>query len=89
MPTIFVLNGFRFFFVSFDCAEPMHVHVTKGEKTCKYWVKANKTAELADNYKFTKKELNAIASIIVEKYTYIKRVWDEHCKDTPKKKYKK
>ena len=32
MPTIFFKFGFRFYFVSYDCREPAHVHVGDGAK---------------------------------------------------------
>ena len=39
MPSIRGIPGpYRFFFYSFDCAEPMHVHVERDEATCKFWL---------------------------------------------------
>lgn len=38
MPTIFTINGYRFSFYSSDCAERMHVHVTKGGHQAKFWI---------------------------------------------------
>ena len=39
MPSIRgILGPYRFFFYSFDCVEPMHVHVERDEATCKFWL---------------------------------------------------
>ncbi len=43
MPTIFFKFGLRFYFVSYDCIEPPHIHVgDDARKICKYWLKNNK-----------------------------------------------
>jgi len=55
MPTIKELsNGFRFFFFSFDCNEPLHVHVSKESKICKFRVEA---LSLAKTTAFRQKSL--------------------------------
>lgn len=38
MPTVLYINGWRFFFYSNEGNEPVHIHVQKGEKECKYWL---------------------------------------------------
>jgi len=38
MPTILMVLGWRFFFYSNEGNEPMHVHASKGEAECKYWL---------------------------------------------------
>ena len=54
MPTIFYKFGLRFYFVSFDCSEPCHIHVAdKNGKICKYWLR-NTEIYLADNFKIIK-----------------------------------
>jgi hypothetical protein len=41
LPTILIINGFRFFFYSSDRYEPAHVHVEKGEGIGKIWLEPN------------------------------------------------
>ena len=54
MPTIKkISDGYRFYFYSFDCYEPMHVHVEKDNSNCKFWLDP---VSLAANYGFTAKE---------------------------------
>lgn len=39
MPTIKDIFGpYRFFFYSFDCNEPKHVHVQRERMVCKFWL---------------------------------------------------
>jgi hypothetical protein len=38
MPTILLLNGFRFFFYSNENNEPIHVHIEKGSAEAKIWL---------------------------------------------------
>ena len=39
MPTIKDIPGpYRFYFYSFDCNEPMHVHVGRDDTMCKFWL---------------------------------------------------
>ncbi len=80
MPTIFYKLGFRFYFVSYDCSEPAHIHVgDDAKKICKFWLRKN-TVLLADNSGFTKRELIRIEEIIIENYTLILNSFNEFCK---------
>jgi len=38
MLTILFINGWRFHFYSDERNEPVHIHVEKAEKECKYWL---------------------------------------------------
>lgn len=37
MPTILLILGWRFFFYSNECNEPVHVHCRKGDAEAKYY----------------------------------------------------
>lgn len=77
MPTIKkISNVYRFFFYSFDCNEPMHVHVERNDMNCKFWLHR---ASLAANYGFSTKELNKIRKIIINNKVLIAEAWHEHC----------
>ena len=88
MPTVFKIGSLIFFFTSYDCSEPMHIHVIDGNKECKFWIKS-KGVILADNSGFSKNELLKIKKLIEENLQLIKDTWNEHCKDTRQKEYKK
>ena len=40
MPTILLIQGWRFFFYRNEGNEPMHIHGRKGDAECKYWINA-------------------------------------------------
>ena len=77
MPTVKDMTGpHRFYFYSFDCNEPAHVHVERDDKTCKFWLEP---IGLARAHGFTARELNAIRRIIVTHQRTILEAWHEHC----------
>ncbi len=79
MGTVFNEKGYKFYFVSADCNEPMHLHVLKAEKNCKFWIKSKSDVTLSKNYKFTQTQLNEIKKIISVNYDKIKKEWEKHC----------
>ncbi|MEW6419199.1 MAG: DUF4160 domain-containing protein [Nitrospirota bacterium] len=77
MPTVKNIPGpYRFFFYSFDCNEPMHVHVQRERMICKFWLDP---VALNKNHGFTSKELNIIREIIYNNRNKIVEAWYEHC----------
>jgi len=77
MPRITRIAGpYRFFFTSFDCNEPPHVHVERENKTRKFWVEP---LGLARNYGFNARELNVIRRLIERHRASILEAWHEHC----------
>jgi hypothetical protein len=77
MPKVSGIPGpHRFFFYSFDCNEPMHVHVRRERKACKFWLEP---VALAYNNGFPAKELNRIRKTILNHFDQIVEAWDEHC----------
>lgn len=77
MPTIQNISGpYRLFFYSFDCNEPMHVHIRREKMTCKFWLEP---VTLSENHGFSAKELNRIRSIIQDSIDKIVEAWHEHC----------
>ena len=77
MPTIKGIDGpYRFFFYSFDCNEPMHVHVQREKMVCKFWLEP---VELADSNGFSARELNRIRVEVVRNLGRIREGWNEHC----------
>ena len=77
MPTLKNISGpYRFFFFSFDCNEPRHIHVQQGRNNCKFWLEP---VYLCGNHGFPSHELNKILKLIQEKIEIILEAWDEHC----------
>lgn len=89
MPTVLKIGSILFFFTSYDCYEPIHIHIVDGRKECKYWLRDGNIVLLADNNGFSKIELVKLRKIVLENFELIKNTWYEHCKNTSGKEYKK
>jgi len=77
MPTVKNIPGpYRFFFYSFDCNEPLHVHVRREKMMCKFWLEP---VALSKNRRFSPRELNRIRRIIYDNLDNIIEAWHEHC----------
>jgi hypothetical protein len=77
MPSIKGIPGpYRWFFYSFDCGEPTHIHVHREKLLCKFWLDP---IHLAKNSGFTPKELNAIRKMVDSNRSKILEAWYEHC----------
>ena len=66
----------RFFFTSFDCNEPPHVHIERENRARKFWLEP---LGLARNHGFRARELNVIRRIIEMHLGAILEAWHEHC----------
>lgn len=77
MPRVHGIPGpYWFFFYSFDCAEPAHVHVRRDRSEAKFWLAP---VALVWNRRFTASELNDVRRIIVENEPSVLEAWHEHC----------
>ncbi len=84
MPTIYFKFGYRFYFVSFDCVEPPHIHVgDDARKLCKFWLRNNQVI-LADNAGFSKKDIRLIEKNIITNYSMILKAFNDFCKEYKK-----
>lgn len=80
MPTVKNIPGqYRFYFYSFDCNEPEHVHVQREKMICKFWLNP---VVLNKNYGFSPKELNLIRKIVYNNRNNLLEAWYEHCGKT-------
>ena len=78
MPTIPNIPGpYRFFFYSFDCQEPLHVHVERDDDSCKFWLDP---LALATSRGFSAHELSKIRQIIKTHSDRMTHAWRQHCK---------
>jgi hypothetical protein len=67
---------YRFFFYSFDCREPKHIHAQREWMVCKFWLTP---VALAANHGFSVHEMNVIRSYIEDYLPRLLEAWDEHC----------
>ncbi len=75
MPTVFIQDGFRVSFYSYDLAEWMHVHVFKSGHECKIWLD---DLALAFNRGFKPHEVAEIRRMVAERRAEIVQRWLEH-----------
>jgi hypothetical protein len=75
MPTLLLIQGFRFSFYSNEGAEPAHVHVTKGAANGKIWLEP--AATIAYLHNFTNSEIRSIEAIITAHTDDFKNKWYE------------
>jgi hypothetical protein len=76
MPTVLILQGFRFFFFSNDRNEPIHIHVEKENSVAKFWLVPY--VEFAKSKGFNSVELNKIQKLVEENSDFLKSKWNEY-----------
>ncbi len=82
MPTILFKNGWRFFFFANEGDEPMHIHVLKGEKSCKFFIDEESVGIMLSKQKrMRNKDLKEVKEIIFENFNYIAESWKKFHKE--------
>jgi hypothetical protein len=77
MPSVRGIPGaYRYFFYSFDCNEPPHVHVKRESMTCKFWLAP---VDFAGNDGFSAHELMQIRRLLLSHESLLLEAWNEHC----------
>lgn len=77
MPRIKNVPGpYHIYFVSFDCAEPPHVHVVRETCEAKFWLNP---VRLAYQYGYRNAEVKRIEKLLTEYRLLILEAWNEHC----------
>jgi len=71
MPTTLRIGPYRFYFYSYDCGEPRHMHVDRERMSAKFWLDPD--VALAANYGFNRKELRDIERITRENLALYKK----------------
>jgi len=74
-PTIFNEDGYRYFFFSREESR-MHVHITSGNGEAKFWLEPE--IELANNYRYSRKQLKKVELFIEEHYDEIICAWKQY-----------
>jgi len=81
MPTALLIGPYRFYFYSYDCGEPRHMHVDREKMSAKFWLDPD--VSLADNYGFSRKELRDIERIMRDNLEKLRNEWDTFCHADP------
>lgn len=75
MPTILLINGFRFYFYTGDGTEPAHVHVEKGDGLAKIWLLPEVRHEYFHDFKA--QEIKEIMRLTTAHHEFLKLKWNE------------
>jgi hypothetical protein len=75
MPTVLLVDGFRFYFYSNEGTEPPHVHVEKGDGAGKWWLDP---VSVVWHDGFTKPQLRRINMIVLEHRERLLEAWDDY-----------
>ena len=51
MPTVLLINGYRFYFYAGDRNEPAHIHVEKGDGVAKIWLEPSLLPQYFEGFK--------------------------------------
>jgi hypothetical protein len=81
MPTTLRPGPYRFYFYSYDCDEPRHMHVDREKMSAKFWLDPD--VSLAENYGFNRKELRDIEWITRDNLEILRNEWDRFCRPNP------
>jgi hypothetical protein len=68
-------GGFVYWFVSFDCHEPPHVHVRHRESEAKVWIRTAAPVRIPKN----KSDLRKILAFVRRNQDRLLREWEEFC----------
>jgi hypothetical protein len=77
MPTALRIGPYRFYFYSYVCTEPRHIHVDRDDKSAKFWL--DPIVSLSHNYGFNRRELRDIARIADQHLETLRNEWDDFC----------
>ena len=78
MPTILLIDGWRFFFYANERNEPIHIHCRKAEKECKYWLDVDNFDVLeAYTYNMNNKDKRTVKKMIFEYFEVLEKSWDD------------
>ena len=77
MPTALRTGRYRFYFYSYDCSEPRHMHVDRENRSAKFWLDPD--VSLADNHGYSRKELRDTERLARENLERLRSEWDAFC----------
>lgn len=76
------IGDFLCYFVSYDCIEPPHIHLAKGNDrtspSAKFWLDP---LGMAHNRGLNQRDLREARRIVEQYRDVFLEMWDEHCND--------
>ena len=77
MPTALRIGPYRFYFYSYDCQEPRHMHVDRDNWSAKLWLDPD--VRIATNHGYSRRELRAVEQIARANLEVLRHEWDAFC----------
>lgn len=74
MPSVLIIDGYRFYFYANEGNEPAHIHVYYNKAVAKFWLEP---VVLAKNLGMTAGELSKASHLTKENSKFLKEKWDE------------
>jgi hypothetical protein len=78
MPTVLLINGYRFFFFSNEGDEPIHIHVKRADGEGKIWLLPSIRPAFFINFKESEKR--EIMALTTEHHHHFIQQWHEYFK---------
>lgn len=75
VPTVLVIEGFRFFFFSNEGTEPPHIHVEHGDGYAKFWLEP---LELVEAHRMRQPEVRRARLLVEEHQTHFLERWRDY-----------
>lgn len=75
VPTVLLIEGFRFFFFSNEGTEPPHVHVEAGDGHAKFWLSP---VELVSAQRLKQHDVRRARLLVEEHRTAFLEKWNEY-----------
>jgi Domain of unknown function (DUF4160) len=79
MPTVKIIDHYRFYFFSKENNEPPHIHVESAENAAKFWLSP---IELDWTVGYNSKELRQVRELVEENVKFFLEKWYEQPKNT-------
>ncbi len=77
MPTVLFISGWRFYFYANENNEPIHIHVSKGDMECKYWI-LSEALDIKEEFAFnmSPRDKREVRKIIFTNFDNIIDAWN-------------
>ncbi len=81
MPTVLFILGWRFYFYANENKEPIHIHASKGDMECKYWILVDEIDIKEEfSYNMSPKDTREVRKIIFQHFDLIIDSWNNFFK---------
>src|SRR5688500_5994772 len=74
MPTALRIGPYRFYFYSYDCREPRHMHLDREIRSVKFWLDAD--VALAAKHGYSRREVREIERMMRDHLETLRNEWE-------------